>query len=228
VGFLVGMALFGAIAFIPLLVQLTTGGSATSAGQILTPIYLMWVLASIAAARLLLRVGVRASTVAGTAAVFVSFIALPWLAVGSSRAAIFADMGLMGMGLGFAMLSLLLAVQHSVAPTELGIATSLNLFARSIGGAVGVAIMGAILAAGLSGSPRLVPGALEGAGLAGLTPALRQQMILSLQRAFATGAVAAGLALVASFWVPPFAGRVTPKTSEQMLAAEMTTLGGGA
>ena len=228
VGFLAGMALFGAISFIPLLIQVTTGGSATSAGQILTPIYLMWVLASIVAARLLLRVGARASAVAGTAAVFASLIALPWLAVGTSRAAVFVDMGLMGTGLGFALLSLLLAVQHSVPPTELGIATSLNLFARSIGGAVGVSIMGAILAAGLSGSPRLAPGALEAAGLAGLTPELRQQLIMSLQRAFATGAVAAGLALVASFWVPPFAGRVKPNTSEQMLAARMTTLEGEA
>ena len=61
IGFLAGMTLFGALAFIPLLIQLKTGGSATSAGQILTPIYLMWVLASIVAARPLLRVGVRAS-----------------------------------------------------------------------------------------------------------------------------------------------------------------------
>jgi EmrB/QacA subfamily drug resistance transporter len=113
VGFLTGMALFGAIAFIPLLIQLTTGGSATSAGQILTPIYLMWVLASIVAARLLLRIGARAASVAGTAAVFLAYTALPWLAVGSSRAALFADMGLMGTGLGFAMLSLLLAVQRT-------------------------------------------------------------------------------------------------------------------
>ena len=225
IGFLSGMALFGAISFIPLLIQVTTGGSATSAGQILTPIYLMWVLASIVAARLLLRVGARVSTVAGTAAVFASFTALPWLAVGSSRAAVFVDMGLMGTGLGFALLSLLLAMQHSVSPAELGIATSLNLFARSIGGAVGVAIMGAILAAGLSGAPHLAPGALEGAGLAGLTPELRQQLIMSLQRAFATGAVAAGLAFVASFWVPPLAGRLKPTIGEQTLAGDMTTLG---
>jgi EmrB/QacA subfamily drug resistance transporter len=208
VGFLAGMALFGAIAFIPLLVQVTTGGSATSAGQILTPLYLMWVLASIVAARLLLRVGARASTVAGGAAVFVSTTALPWLAVGSSRAMLFADVGLMGIGLGFAMLSLLLAVQHSVSRVDLGVATSLNMFSRQIGGAVGVAIMGAVLAAGVDGASRFTPAALGSAGLAGLSPELRQRLILSLQQAFATGAVAAGLALVASFWVPPFAGDV--------------------
>jgi EmrB/QacA subfamily drug resistance transporter len=220
IGFLAGMPLFGAIAFIPLLVQLTTGGSATSAGQILTPIYLTWVLASIVAARVLLRVGVRASTVAGTAGLFLSFALLPWLAVGRSRAWLFADMALMGTGLGFSMLSLLLAVQHSVDRAELGVATSLNLFARSIGGAVGVAAMGAIVASSLAGSTRLPPGALEGAGLAGLSPDLRLRLIATLQRALGSGAVAAGLALVVSFWVPPFAGE---KVDASNLAAQIPT-----
>jgi EmrB/QacA subfamily drug resistance transporter len=224
IGFLAGMALFGAVAFIPLLVQLTTGGSATSAGQILTPIYLVWVFASIAAARLLLRIGPRTAAIVGTAAVFVSFLPLPWLAAASSRVPVFADMGLMGAGLGFSLLSLLLAVQHSVPRGELGVATSLSLFARSIGGAVGVSIMGAILSAGVGGSARVASGALSAAGLAGLSPELRHQLIVSLQRAFGTGAVAAGLALVAAFWVPPFkvpataADDVTPQAGEEMLA----------
>src|SRR6202008_3562832 len=161
VGFLAGIGLFGAIAFIPLLVQATTSASATSAGQILTPIYLMWVLSSIVAARLLLRIGTRASTIGGTTAVFMAFVALPWLAVGGSRASLFADMGLMGAGLGFAMLALLLAVQHSVSRSELGVVTSLNMFARTIGGAVGVAVMGAILTAGLGGASGLASGGLE-------------------------------------------------------------------
>jgi EmrB/QacA subfamily drug resistance transporter len=218
VGFCGGMALFDAIAFVPLLLQLTTGGSATSAGQVLTPLYLTWVLASIVAARLLLRIGARPSTVAGTAALFVSFLVL------ASRALIFADMALMGTGLGFAMLSLLLAVQHSVHRTELGVATSLNLFARSIGGAVGVAIMGAILAGGIGGA-RFTPGALEGSGLTGLSPELRLSLVQSLQRAFASGAVGAGLALVASFWVPPFSGVAEVAAGEAVLAAEIGTLG---
>jgi EmrB/QacA subfamily drug resistance transporter len=224
IGFLTGMGLFGAISFIPLLFQVTTGGSATSAGQILTPLYLTWVLASIVAARILLHVGARASSLLGTAAIFLSCTALPWLAVGAPRVAVIADMALLGTGLGFAMLSLLLAVQHSVPRTELGVATSLNLFARSIGGAAGVAIMGAILASGLGGSVRLAPGALEGAGLSGLSPELRARLVTSLQRAFASGAVAAGLALIASFWVPPFAGGVESSASEQILASETGAL----
>jgi len=224
VGFLAGMALYGAIAFIPLFIQVTTGGSATSAGQVLTPLYLTWVFASIVAARLLLRIGVRASTIAGMAAVFVSCAALPWLPVGSSRVLVFGDMALMGTGLGFVMLSLLLAVQHSVLRTELGMATSTSLFARSIGGAVGVAIMGAILAASLGESVHLTAATLEGAGLAGLSPELRQRLIISLQSAFASGAVAAGIAVVASFWMPHLDGGVRPNEVERALAVGMTTV----
>ena len=102
-------------------------------------------------------------------------------------------------------------------------ATSLNLFARTIGGAVGVAIMGAILAAGLGGSARLGPAAIEVNGLAGISPELRQRLIASLQHAFTSGAVAAGLAVVVSFWVPPFAGAVQP-SGEEMFVAEMAGL----
>ena len=223
VGFLASMPVFGSIAFVPLLVQVTRGGSATSAGQVLTPLYLMWVLASIVAARFLLRIGVRVSTIAGTAALFIACAALPWLAVGASRVVLLADMAVLGTGLGFAMLSLLLAVQHSVSRAELGVATSLNLFARSIGGAVGVAIMGAILAAGLGTTSGVAPEALGGMGLAGLDASMRATLIVSLQRAFGSGAVAAALALVASFWVPPFS-ETAPVSVPEALSAEMPTI----
>jgi hypothetical protein len=97
------------------------------------------------------------------------------------------------------------------------------MFARSIGGGVGVAIMGAIFAAGLGGSHRLTPADFEGAGLAGLSPELRQSLIASLQRAFSSGTVAAGLAFVASFWVPPFAGDITPNAGQEMPGAQTST-----
>jgi EmrB/QacA subfamily drug resistance transporter len=210
IGFLAGMALFGAIAFIPLLLH-ATGSSATSSGQVLTPIYLTWVLASIVAARLLLRVGARPATVFGMAAIFVSYLLLPWLAVRGSRSWLFADMALMGLGLGLSMLTLLLATQHSVPRTELGVVTSLNFFARTIGGAAGVAVMGAIFAAGLGPSSTLRPEVLEGGGSIALSPELRRVVIASLQRAFASGTVAAAVALVASFWVPPFEAGAVPE-----------------
>jgi predicted MFS family arabinose efflux permease len=221
VGFLASTSLFGTLAFIPLLMQVSTGASATSAGQILTPLYLFWVLSSIVAARLLFRIGPRVSAVLGTAAVFISCSALPWTAVHASRAWVFADIALMGAGLGFSMLSLLLAVQHSVGRSQLGAATSLNMFSRSIGGAVGVSVMGAILAAGLGNSGHDIAAAVEG-GITSLDPALRDHFIVAIQRAFYGAAAAAGLALVVAFKVPEFASRAQATTAgDPVLTAEM-------
>jgi EmrB/QacA subfamily drug resistance transporter len=220
VQFMAGIALFGTLAFVPLFVQVSTGASATSAGQILTPLYLMWVLSSIVAARLLFRIGARMSTVAGTLAIFVACAALPSTAGHASRAWVFGDIGLMGTGLGFSMLALLLAVQHSVGRSELGLATSLNLFSRSMGGAVGVAMMGAILASGLGGSASDATATLE-RGIASLTPELRRHFIVALQHAFYGMAVAAGVSVIAAFRVPPFDGPIDSTIRESVLAAEM-------
>ena len=57
--FLVGFALFGAIAFIPLFVQTVQGGTATQAGQVLTPLFLGWVVMSIVGARATVMLGYR-------------------------------------------------------------------------------------------------------------------------------------------------------------------------
>jgi EmrB/QacA subfamily drug resistance transporter len=220
VGILSSTSLFGTLAFVPLLVQVSTGASATSAGQILTPLYLMWVLASILAARLLFRLGARLSTVIGTVAVCISCAALPWAASHASRAWVFADIALMGAGLGFSMLSLLLVVQHSVERSQLGLATSLNMFGRSMGGAVGVAVMGAILAAGLGGSGHDVRGALE-TGIATISPELRLDFIAAINRALYAAAFAAGLAVIVAFRVPEFSAHAMAEPVEGALPTEM-------
>ncbi len=147
--FLVGMAIFGALAFIPLFVQGAMGATATEAGTVLTPLMLGWVLMSIAAARLLPRVGYRRTMLAGVVVMVAAFVLLTRAGPGTQRTWLLADVALLGSGTGLASLSLLLVIQHSVPRERLGLATSLNLFARSIGGAAGVAVMGAILAAGL-------------------------------------------------------------------------------
>ena len=96
------------------------------------------------------------------------------------------DLGLMGLGMGMTMLSLLLALQNAVPREQLGVATSLGQFTRSIGGAVGVAVMGAIVAASLPVVGTASPQALEQA----------------LHRAFSAGAVAAAAALAVAFAIP--------------------------
>src|SRR5207237_3753405 len=100
--------------------------------------------------RLLLKVGYRPTTLAGLFLLTLGFTLLSSYQRTTPRVWLYVDLVLIGAGLGLTMLTLLIAVQQSVSRAQLGIATSLNQFSRSIGGALGVAILGAVLTGGLS------------------------------------------------------------------------------
>jgi EmrB/QacA subfamily drug resistance transporter len=224
--FLVGFSLFGAIAFIPLFVQTVMSGSATEAGQVLTPLFLGWVTMSIIGARATVKLGYRMVSITGSALMTVGFVGLVLLAGNPGKPAIFAACTILGAGMGMQMLSLLLAVQHGVDRSRLGIATSLNQFSRSIGAAVGVAAMGALLTRGLHGMP--LP---RGAGRAAaeallLSPAQRGQFATALHQVFIAGALVAGAGLVATLFLPAvdFGRGVKAGAGEELIAAEMTNL----
>lgn len=225
--FLVGIAMFGAIAFIPLFVQSVMGGTATQAGQALTPLFLGWVLMSIAAARMTVRLGYRVVAIGGGVLIVVGFAGLSLLGAHSPRTLLFAICTVLGAGMGTQMLSLLLAVQHGVDRSRLGLATSLNQFARSIGAAVGVAAMGAVLARSLAGValPRGAEG-LSASGAMSLTAAARGQFAVGLHRVFVAGAVVSAVGFLVALFLPAvdFKHGVPASAGEQMLGAEMTCL----
>ncbi len=138
-----GAAYFGVIAYLPLYAQ-NVSGSATSGGLILTPMLLGWVLASILCTRTMKVLGLTRQAQIG-------FVVLP---VVFALMAIFAHAPLMvisvlgffvGTGMGFSMVSLLLAVQAATPRAELGATTSAMLFARQMGGALGTAGMGLLI-----------------------------------------------------------------------------------
>jgi predicted MFS family arabinose efflux permease len=149
-GFLAGIAMFGAISFIPLFAQGALGMSATEAGSLLTPLMLSWVTMSVIGGRLLLRVSFRPVTMAGFIIMAVGFVLISRFNRESASFWLYVDLGLIGAGLGFTMLTLLIAVQQAVERTQLGVATSLNQFSRAIGGAFGVAVMGVALTIGMT------------------------------------------------------------------------------
>jgi EmrB/QacA subfamily drug resistance transporter len=149
-GFLAGVSMFGAISFIPLFAQGALGSSATAAGSLLTPLMLSWVTFSVIGGRLMLKVGYRPLTIVGFAILTFGFILLAVFQRDTARFWLYFDLVLIGAGLGLTMLTLLIAVQQAVERAKLGLATSLNQFSRAIGGAFGVAIMGAFLTAGLA------------------------------------------------------------------------------
>jgi EmrB/QacA subfamily drug resistance transporter len=235
-GFLVGTAMFGALTFIPLFVQGTLGGSATEAGAILTPLLLGWVILAIIGGRLMLRIGYRPTILIGLIFVFISFVILSRITQFTPRWVLLADIGLMGSGMGLVMLTLVLATQNSVERNQLGIATSLTQFSRSIGGAVGVAVMGTILTMGLASqqaqiqlesglpeaevaeivhnpSPLIEP--VSRAHLpSALLHAMEGALAQALHNVFLVGAVFAALALVAGFLLPASAS--SPATEEEL------------
>lgn len=225
-GFLAGVAMFGAITFVPLFAQGSLGATATEAGSLLTPLMLSWVLVAVVGGRLLLRIGYRPTCIAGFVMLTIGMALLSTYGRETPRAWLYFDLCVIGAGLGLTMLTLLIAVQQSVAREQLGIATSLNQFSRSIGGAVGVAVMGAVLSAGLAshlgeaaraGAGGLTekraaelaanPNALvEPGAQAALAPAaldaLRDALAFSVHRVFWAATVASALALLVTFALP--------------------------
>jgi MFS family permease len=225
-GFMAGVAMFGAISFVPLFAQTALGSTATEAGSLLTPLMLSWVGLSVIGGRLMLRVGYRVMAITGFSVLTLGFVLLSNFHRTTPRVWLYVDLVLIGAGLGMTMLTLLIAVQQAVPRAQLGVATSLNQFSRSIGGAVGVAIMGAVLTAGLAS--HLQSAARAGAGSltteraaelasnpnaliepqarASLAPevldALRDAMARAIQSVFWVGTALAALALLVSFRLP--------------------------
>ena len=224
--FLVGMALFGAIAFIPLFVQGVMGATATQAGQVLTPLFIGWVIMSIASARLTVKLGYRLLAIVGSGLMTAGFVGLSFVAPDSSRSSVLSAGLLIGSGMGLSMLSLLLAVQHGVDRAHLGLATSLNQFSRSVGAAVGIAAMGALMTRQLAGVS--IPGGVEAIAATGtmLTGPARLQFAAALHHVFIAGTVLAAASMVATLFLPPvdFSRGVASAAGEQLLAAEMANL----
>jgi hypothetical protein len=187
---------------------------------------LSWVGLSIIGGRLLLKIGYRPTTIAGFFLLTLGMGLLSNFGRATARLWLYVDLVMIGSGLGLTMLTLLIAVQQAVPRAQLGIATSLNQFSRSIGGAVGVAVMGAVLSAGLashlnetarSGNSGLTkesaaslaanPNALiEPAARAALSPAtldsLQGSLAAAIHNVFWVGTAVAALALVICFWLP--------------------------
>jgi EmrB/QacA subfamily drug resistance transporter len=222
--FLSGFALFGGIAFIPLFVQAVQGGSATEAGQVLTPLFLGWVATSVIGARATVKIGYRIVAMVGGVLMTVGFAGLVALHADSGRFLLYGACFLAGCGMGCIMMSLLLAVQHGVVRSQLGVATSLNQFSRSIGAAVGVAAMGALMAHGV-GDATLPSLADTGAQSLVLAPEVRAQFAAALHQVFLLGAIVSAGCLAGTFVLPAVRFEaLRASAGEEMIEAEMTTL----
>lgn len=147
VGAVVGVALFGAASYLPTFLQMVDGASATGSGLLMLPMMLGVVLASVASGQLISRTGrYKIFPLLGGALSALGMWLLSLLDADTSRVEYSAFMAVLGLGIGLVLPVLVLAVQNSVRPADIGAATSANNYFRQIGGSVSAAVFGTLFA----------------------------------------------------------------------------------
>jgi EmrB/QacA subfamily drug resistance transporter len=161
VSFLLAMVMFGAIIYLPLYLQLVDGVSAMVSGLLLIPLMLGLLAASILSGQIVTRTGrYKPFPVIGSLLVVLGMWLLSHLGLHTSHLTMSLYVIVLGAGMGMTMQIMVLATQNAVAPTQIGTATAAVTFFRSLGGAFGTSLFGAVFIAGLSHwIPVLVPGA---------------------------------------------------------------------
>jgi EmrB/QacA subfamily drug resistance transporter len=193
--FLVGFTMFGGIIFLPLYLQTVGGASAENSGLLILPLMVGLMTSSIVSGRIIARTGrYKIFPVVGTAAIAIGMYLLSTMGIGTSRIASSLYMAVLGLGVGMIIQVMVLAVQNSVSHRDLGTATATETFTRSMGGAFGVAVFGAILNNRLTynlarllpagAGPTLKAGSITAspAAIRRLPPPLEHGVILALAR----------------------------------------------
>ncbi len=144
--FVMGIAMFGAIIYLPVYLQIVHGASATTSGLLLVPMMAGVLVSSVGSGRLVSKLGrYRIFPIIGTALMTLGMYLLTFLHMTTSYVTFGLMITVFGFGMGLCMQNIVLAVQNAVDPRELGVATSAVSFFRSIGAAFGTALFGAIL-----------------------------------------------------------------------------------
>jgi EmrB/QacA subfamily drug resistance transporter len=160
----VGVLLIGLTSYVPLYAQNVLGTNALVAGFAVAALTLGWPVAATLSGRVYLRYGFRNTSLLGTVFAIAGSIVLIAVSPSSSVFQLAIGCWIMGVGLGFISAPALVAAQNAADWQTRGVVTGANMFARSIGSAVGVAVFGAIVNASVSGDPKHLPsGLLAGA-----------------------------------------------------------------
>ncbi|GIM95862.1 hypothetical protein Ato02nite_076550 [Paractinoplanes toevensis] len=145
-GFVIGMGMFGGLALLPLYLQITRGATPTESGLQLLPLTAGIMLGSLVSGRLISRTGrYKPYPVLGALLMVAGLLLLATLGVDTPywRTGLF--MGVFGLGLGFVLQPITLAVQNAMAPSEIGVATASATFFRQMGATAGTAVFLSIL-----------------------------------------------------------------------------------
>ncbi|CAN5425040.1 MDR family MFS transporter [soil metagenome] len=140
----VGAALIGLSSFVPSYLQIALGVTPLMAGLALAALTIGWPVAATFAGRIYLRIGFRLTALIGSVIVLAGTILLAAFGPDPMIVVVAAFCFVIGFGFGWVNVSTLIAAQSSVQWNERGVVTGANMFARSIGSAVGAAVLGAI------------------------------------------------------------------------------------
>jgi EmrB/QacA subfamily drug resistance transporter len=208
-----GGVLLGVSVYVPLFVQGALGGTAITAGAAVASLSIGWPVGSFVGGRLLLLTGYRTTLLLGSALIALGSALCVPMGSGTSLPYVVVAVVVIGLGLGFSSTSYLVSVQNAVPWRRRGVATSSVVFFRTVGGSIGVAVMGAFLNASLGERYRAaVDRAVGGdAGLrrllsdpnALLQPAVRSRIP---EAAYSEVAEALAASLSPAFWVLLFFG----------------------
>lgn len=145
IGFLMGLGMFGAIMFLPLFMQGVLGVSATNSGNAMIPMMIAMIVTSIIGGQLVSRVGFRPQLTVGMALMSIGFYLLSTMGLDTTRFVVSSYIVVLGLGMGLVMPTITIAVQSAFPPEQRGVATSSTQFFRSIGGTLGVTILGVVM-----------------------------------------------------------------------------------
>ena len=169
VGFIVGLALFGSIVFLPQYLQIVKGDTATNSGLLLVPMMAGVLVSSIVSGQMISRTGrYRIWPVLGTAVMGLGLYLLSTMNASTPGTLTAIFMVVVGLGIGGVMQVLVLLAQNAVSQRDLGTATSTATFFRSMGGSIGLPIFGSIFSNLLAGHlAQALPKGVHVAGLSG-------------------------------------------------------------
>jgi EmrB/QacA subfamily drug resistance transporter len=202
VGLVIGMGMFAALGFLPLFLQMATGAGATESGFLMLPMMVGLMVTAIGSGLAITKTGrYRIYPILGMG---IATLGVVWLTrlTGDISMLLFGSMiFVLGVGLGLVMQTIVLAVQNSVDPGEMGTATSASNFFREIGAAVGTALFSTIFVSRLETNlGHVFAGAPAGAGAAG-TNSLTPAVVAALPAPLHSGVVDAyAQALAPAFW----------------------------
>ncbi len=236
--FFVGLALFGAITFLPLYQQTVQLASPTVSGLLLTPMMVGSAATSIVAGQIVSRTGrYKIFPVIGGAVMAVGMFMLSTLGVSTSRLDTSLDYVVLGLGMGFVMQMVSLIAQNSVELRDMGVASSARMFFQQMGGSLGVAAFGAVFASRLNSAMTTAGGtfhvsgsSLDPATVTSLPVAERHDVLVAIAHAVQGVFIWVAPATVLIFVIALFIKEVPLRTgaapgSEQPAAPEAELVG---